>query len=226
MDKNDVGAGYIPLMIGDTVQEGDQRYVDFCWIAVPRAKIGKTLARLHWPMRRKASVTLSPDSKAPEAVAGAPKPGDTAPNGLTIPETPPGFTMVPWSRARKDLGCMYLNARGGWSPPVMDDAPYNHGSDVYCFPDPLAAAVDADLSKLLPKPFTPNKYTRNLLALDGRMVPVDVYAVLAAFPTGSSSVDHAIKKLLAPGQRGHKDRLQDLKEARASLDRAIQMEEG
>jgi len=78
----------------------------------------------------------------------------------------------------------------------------------------------------IPKPFTPNKYTRNLLALDGRMVPVDVYAVLAAFPTGSSSVDHAIKKLLAPGRRGQKDRLQDLKEARASLDRAIQMEEG
>jgi len=78
----------------------------------------------------------------------------------------------------------------------------------------------------VPKPFTPNKYTRTLLSLDGRQVPVDVYAVLAAFPSNSAAVDHALKKLLAPGQRGQKDRLQDLKEARASLDRAIQMEGG
>ena len=75
------------------------------------------------------------------------------------------------------------------------------------------------------KSFTPNKYTRNMPTLDGRTVPVDVYCVLAAFPTGSAAVDHAIKKLLAPGQRGHKDRIQDLKEARASLTRAIELEE-
>jgi len=82
------------------------------------------------------------------------------------------------------------------------------------------------LLHLLPKPFTSNKYTRDLLSLDGRRVPVDVYSVLAAFPSNNGAVDHALKKLLAPGQRGQKDRLQDLKEARASLDRAIQMEEG
>lgn len=82
------------------------------------------------------------------------------------------------------------------------------------------------LLHLLPKPFTPNKYTRDLLSLDGRRVPVDVYSVLAAFPSNNSAVDHALKKLLAPGQRGQKGRLQDLKEARASLDRAIQMEGG
>lgn len=76
-----------------------------------------------------------------------------------------------------------------------------------------------------PKPFTPNKYTRDMPTLDGRTVPVDVYCVLAAFPTGSAAVDHAVKKELAPGQRGVKTRLQDLKEARASLDRAIQLEE-
>lgn len=76
-----------------------------------------------------------------------------------------------------------------------------------------------------PKSFTPNKYTRDMPTLDGRTVPVDVYCVLAAFPTGSAAVDHAVKKQLAPGQRGVKTRLQDLKEARASLDRAIQLEE-
>lgn len=76
-----------------------------------------------------------------------------------------------------------------------------------------------------PKPFTPNKYTRILTTLDGRKVPVDIYCVLAAFPTGSAAVDHAVKKQLAPGARGVKSRLQDLKEAHASLGRAIELEE-
>lgn len=76
-----------------------------------------------------------------------------------------------------------------------------------------------------PRAFTPNKYTRYIPTLDGRKVPVDVYCVLAAFPTGSSAVDHAVKKQLAPGQRGAKSRIQDLKEARDSLTRAIELEE-
>lgn len=83
-----------------------------------------------------------------------------------------------------------------------------------------------DVSPDAPKPFTPNKYTRDMPTLDGRKVPVDVYCVLAAFPTGSAAVDHAVKKQLAPGQRGTKSRLQDLKEAHASLGRAIELEEG
>lgn len=76
------------------------------------------------------------------------------------------------------------------------------------------------------RPFTPNKYTRTLHTLDGRKVPVDVYCVLATFPTGSAAIDHAIKKLLAPGARGVKSRLQDIREAHASLGRAIELEEG
>ena len=87
------------------------------------------------------------------------------------------------------------------------------------------ASMVSQKSKPPLKPFTPNKYTRWMSTLDGRKVPVDVYCVLAAFPTGSSAVDHAVKKQLAPGQRGHKDRIQDLKEARDSLTRAIELEE-
>lgn len=85
-----------------------------------------------------------------------------------------------------------------------------------------------------PKPFTPNKYTRDLLALDGRMVPVDVYSVSGAFALAPviqseevlDALFHARKKILAPGQRGAKGVLQDLKEARQSLDRAIRVMEG
>ena len=39
------------------------------------------------------------------------------------------------------------------------------------------------------------------------------------------ATQHAIKKLLQPGERGHKDKLTDLREALASVERAIQMAE-
>lgn len=55
-------------------------------------------------------------------------------------------------------------------------------------------------------------------------VIADVYDVLDAFATGSSALDHAVKKILCAGQRGHKDRLKDLREATWSIDRAIQNE--
>lgn len=53
-------------------------------------------------------------------------------------------------------------------------------------------------------------------------VTVDVYSILRAFPTGHPGCDHAVKKLLMPGTRGKGSRLQDLKEARDALDRAIE----
>lgn len=68
-----------------------------------------------------------------------------------------------------------------------------------------------------------NKYHRTIHGIDGTTATVDVYAVLAAFNVTCPATQHAIKKLLAPGQRGHKDKAQDLAEARASIDRAIQM---
>ena len=84
-----------------------------------------------------------------------------------------------------------------------------------------------------PKPFTPNKYTRYIPTLDGRKVPVDVYCVSEAFGLSGclksegavDACNHAKKKLLAPGQRGTKTALQDIKEAHASLARAIELEE-
>ena len=86
-------------------------------------------------------------------------------------------------------------------------------------------------SQLLP--YTRNKYTRDCPTLDGRVVPVDVYCVSEAFSLGSclrsggalDAVSHARKKLLAPGQRGQKTAIQDIKEAHASLARAIALEE-
>lgn len=59
-----------------------------------------------------------------------------------------------------------------------------------------------------------------------RSESVDVYDVLVAFGVTNPAVQHAIKKLLAPGQRGYKDAIQDLTEARQSIDRAIEIEKG
>lgn len=68
------------------------------------------------------------------------------------------------------------------------------------------------------------KPTTHRSKYDREIVPgvfIDVYDVLSAFKTESPAVDHAVKKLLAPGKRGHKDRVTDLKEAIQSIEREI-----
>jgi hypothetical protein len=67
-----------------------------------------------------------------------------------------------------------------------------------------------------------NKYLREIKP----GVEVDVYDVLAAFRVTNPAVAHAIKKMLCPGQRGHKSPRQDLLEAQVALARAIELEDG
>ncbi len=57
-----------------------------------------------------------------------------------------------------------------------------------------------------------------------QLTHIDVYWVLQAWSVNNPSVQHAVKKLLAAGQRGAKDTLQDLNEARNSISRAIELE--
>lgn len=63
-----------------------------------------------------------------------------------------------------------------------------------------------------------NKYSRNIIGLDGKTCQVDVYRVLEAFEVDSHAIAHSIKKLLAPGKRHAKSREQDLKEAIKSIE--------
>src|SRR5574344_1899256 len=67
---------------------------------------------------------------------------------------------------------------------------------------------------------TPNKYQRTVPS-----TTLDVYDMLHAYSVTNPATQHAIKKLLQPGNRGHKDTLTDLREALASIQRAIQIEE-
>jgi len=65
----------------------------------------------------------------------------------------------------------------------------------------------------------PNKYQREIKP----GVNVDVYDVLVAFNVTCPAMAHAIKKCLAPGQRGVKSAKQDKEEAIASIERSIDM---
>lgn len=69
------------------------------------------------------------------------------------------------------------------------------------------------------------KYLRKIHAPDGStFVMADVYEVLAAFDVTSQPIGHAIKKLLACGQRGKGSRMDDLVGAAAAISRAIDQE--
>lgn len=64
-----------------------------------------------------------------------------------------------------------------------------------------------------------NKYKRKVPSLN-----IDVYDILKVFNVVNPATQHAIKKLLCAGDRGYKDKVQDLKEALASIERAIELE--
>ena len=68
-----------------------------------------------------------------------------------------------------------------------------------------------------------NKYRRTIIGLDGTKTIVDVYRVLDAFNTGCAATDHAIKKMLCAGLRGHKDKLTDYDNAIESLQAAKEL---
>jgi len=63
-----------------------------------------------------------------------------------------------------------------------------------------------------------SKYERKL-----RSEVIDVYDVLKAFNVTCPAMQHAIKKMLCTGLRGHKDFQTDAKEAIKSIERAMEL---
>lgn len=87
--------------------------------------------------------------------------------------------------------------------------------------DPITRADWQDARNGVVKPTpAPNKYQRTVPS-----TTIDVYDVLHAYSVTNPATQHAVKKLLQPGNRGYKDMLTDLREALASIQRAIQIEE-
>ena len=71
-----------------------------------------------------------------------------------------------------------------------------------------------------------SKYTRQITQTltdedQGFTIDVDVYDILRAFNVTDPAIQHAVKKLLCTGIRGHKDSRQDLEEAVQSIERAL-----
>ena len=65
-----------------------------------------------------------------------------------------------------------------------------------------------------------NKYDRDIrLKENGK---IDIYSVSRAFGPIDPAIDHAIKKLLAGGKRGHKDTKKDYKEAIQSIENCLE----
>ncbi|QMP81500.1 terminase large subunit [Escherichia phage vB_EcoM_APEC] len=52
---------------------------------------------------------------------------------------------------------------------------------------------------------------------------IDVYRVLKLFDVKDPALQHAVKKILCAGDRGTKDKVQDIQEAIASLNRSLEM---
>ncbi len=65
-----------------------------------------------------------------------------------------------------------------------------------------------------------NKYHREIIGFCGTKVEIDIYRVLDAYKTGSASLDHAAKKVLCAGVRGHKNFVTDIDDAIESLQEA------
>ena len=71
-----------------------------------------------------------------------------------------------------------------------------------------------------------NKYHRRIPSVVdiGGFTIGDVYSVLEAFQVTCPARQHAIKKLLCAGIRGKGDSLQDLRETKDAIVRAIELE--
>lgn len=69
-----------------------------------------------------------------------------------------------------------------------------------------------------------SKYNRKIRDKNGTEITVDVYDVLVTFDVNCPAMQHAIKKMLCSGLRGHKDSTQDKEEAIASIKRSIELE--
>jgi hypothetical protein len=69
-----------------------------------------------------------------------------------------------------------------------------------------------------------NRYVKRIYNEAGESMLVDFYDVMNAYEDCTDpALQHLVKKALCPGQRGHKDTLQDLVDIRDSAERAVSL---
>lgn len=69
-----------------------------------------------------------------------------------------------------------------------------------------------------------NKYNVTISNKHGESIVVDVYDIIYGCGVTCPALQHATKKLLNAGKRGHKDTMEDLVDIRDSAERAIELE--
>lgn len=144
---------------------------------------------------------------------------------------PKGASSFSVSGVHFDLKYFRLRASElGWVNGVQTIAPtgyvesVNDGDPKFKTGGFVDQAVKAETDRLLTSGFnlpSANKYHRQITGFCGTTITIDVYRVLHAFPSGMPEIDHALKKLLAPGQRGVKSQVTDMREAIQSIECAI-----
>ena len=72
------------------------------------------------------------------------------------------------------------------------------------------------------QPENAKKYSHYFKQLPEGLRFIDIYTILHLWNV-PHNLGHAIKKLLAPGKRGTKDRIKDIKEARDTLNRELEL---
>lgn len=137
------------------------------------------------------------------------------------------MTEIDWSQAPE--GATHYSRSPLLSHPWHKVA----GDEIYFFGNEsrgwlaYTVSVSEEMLELEPRPSAPDalttppsKYHRQIHG-----VWLDVYDILTAYGVTNPADAHAIKKMLMPGQRGEKDGIKDRREAIASIERAIRIEE-
>lgn len=125
----------------------------------------------------------------------------------------------PWpSESRIDI----IGTNGNTAEHYMDETLHQTAKVHYETQAELAARIKAELEvkqKAEAQAKPQNKYDREIIGKygSGKCI-VDVYRVLVAFGDIPPEIQHAIKKLLAGGKRGHKDEGLDYLEAIQSIE--------
>ena len=86
--------------------------------------------------------------------------------------------------------------------------------------DPFTTPDEDDVWKQMAE----KELSKYHVLINGKLT--DVYDILVAYRITNPADQHALKKMLKPGQRGSKDGIQDRREAIVSLQRAIELECG
>jgi hypothetical protein len=119
---------------------------------------------------------------------------------------------------------------------TTEDTEYAYGPNNYALYKPMhstfwrvsASMTNEKLEKMItqqPSVDLGNKYHMTIIGLDGVITKVDVYRVIDAYQIQDAGLQHAIKKILMAGHRGHKDFFTDLREAVNSINQTILLEQ-